>query len=608
MQVTPNASSLPITSFQPDAVPSEQERKLQDVSIQTLQAPTDSPPDHLEERKINLLDLPPEILQNIHSFLGPSLPLSLVCQSLQDMNKNSPFSATILSNALEKYIALKNSADRELYQNKIRALTKNQHLLVSDEIVEKIVVTIDSLKETDKTIVNWVLKWLKLQELHNLSENSVEKLARLATRFGNTTILAKLLEHPKVDHTTICLASCTDHADIIRFLLAHAKVDSSIWNNFFLPKAIETQKADIVSLLLNDKRVDPTSQTNSVLKWAYENNYPDIVKLLLNDKRVDSSSHTNSVLNWAYQNNHPDIVRLLLADNRVDPRDHVALIWAIQNGHKDIVSSLLADPRIDPVSTIHKIFGSACRSGQADIVRFLLADPRLSPSFNDLMVSVKQGYIKVVGLILASQRVHLTERQYETAFRWAFDKGYTDIVRFILTDPKFDSVIVLDEIFTMACAKSRVDIIRLLLADPRVSPSIEILIGAIKNGHFEVLSLLLNDVKVINLLINDHDGFECVLEEASRRNFTDVVDALYRIKDAYLADSRDSPSIETLIGAIKNGNIDNVHRLLADLTVIKLLIEDNNEFTRTLEEAMSHNLYDVVEALYHIKDLYGASD
>jgi len=52
--------------------------------------------------------------------------------------------------------------------------------------------------------------------------------------------------------------------------------------------------------------------------------HADVVRLLLADARVDPAAYDNTAIRWSSSMGHAEVVKLLLADGRADPNAELA--------------------------------------------------------------------------------------------------------------------------------------------------------------------------------------------------------------------------------------------------------------------------------------------
>jgi len=116
-----------------------------------------------------------------------------------------------------------------------------------------------------------------------------------------------------------------------------------------------------------------------------------------------------------------------------------------------------------------------------------------------LNVSMNYEWLDVVRLLLNDNRIIPDN----SLIRWAVEKGYTDIVKILLSNKNVDPVApyyirdldmhVKNKPIIDAAKLGHTDIVKLLLADPRVDPTVNNngpLRLAIKNGHHDIVELL----------------------------------------------------------------------------------------------------------------------
>jgi hypothetical protein len=112
-----------------------------------------------------------------------------------------------------------------------------------------------------------------------------------------------------------------------------------------------------------------------------------------------------------------------------------------------------------------------------------------------IRMAASRGYTEIVKLLLTDERVDPTACD-NYALRYAASDGHIEVVRVLLVDGRSDPAAEDNWAFRIAAANGRLEIVRMLLADPRVDPTVDNKIAlrwAEMNGQLEVVQLLQAD-------------------------------------------------------------------------------------------------------------------
>ena len=112
-------------------------------------------------------------------------------------------------------------------------------------------------------------------------------------------------------------AIVADDEDLISSLLQTGGIDPSIGTNLAIRIASLFGNTTVIPLLLQDDRVDPSALDNDAIIIASRYGHVEVVRLLLQDDRVDPSANNNESIIVASRKGHVEVVRLLLDDKRV---------------------------------------------------------------------------------------------------------------------------------------------------------------------------------------------------------------------------------------------------------------------------------------------------
>lgn len=149
-------------------------------------------------------------------------------------------------------------------------------------------------------------------------------------------------------NTPLSNATTNGHTDVVRLLLADARVDPTT-DQVPMHRPIERGNADTLRILLTDGRVDPWEGWDHVqIELAFWNGYTEVLRLLISDGRMKPSRIFNKeALHHAIRRRRGQLVEFLLSNLDIDPSEdnNEALRLARETGDPDIERLLLADPR-----------------------------------------------------------------------------------------------------------------------------------------------------------------------------------------------------------------------------------------------------------------------
>ena len=174
----------------------------------------------------------------------------------------------------------------------------------------------------------------------------------------------------------------------------------------FLSGSLGRVDVETVRYLLRFADIDLSGPWNEPLRTACFKGFTEIVKLLLADERIDrSSTGGSSALRLAISHKHLEIVKLLLKDERVSIDKPYAIFDIITNNDVSMMTLLYEGLGISAGSHSLRI---ACERGYTQMVELLLTDPEIDPAEKDnyaIKVAANNRYIDIVKLLLRCKSV-----------------------------------------------------------------------------------------------------------------------------------------------------------------------------------------------------------
>jgi ankyrin repeat protein len=147
-----------------------------------------------------------------------------------------------------------------------------------------------------------------------------------------------------------------------------------------------------------------------------------------------------------------------------------------------------------------------------------IIDPSASDNYAIRKAS-NRGYTEVVKLLLSDPRVNPSASQNE-AIRDASDRGHAETVKLLLTDHRVDPSVYSNWAIRYASERGHTETVKLLLSDPRVDPSADDNFAirlASRNGHIETVKLLLSDPRVDFNAIQNQEMKQKILKEEKEK-------------------------------------------------------------------------------------------
>ncbi len=314
------------------------------------------------------------------------------------------------------------------------------------------------------------------------------------------------------------------------------------------------------------KDIDKLS-THELLKKSSEYGYLKGVKLAL-ERPIDSSVEYNYAFIIASEKGYTEIVKLLLKHPKVNPsiNNNYAILLASQNEHLDVVKLLLQDKRVRRKLSDEKIKKYENQTkGLNESIRDLMkpkSEEEILKSLDNLSLvellkkSCQSGYVS--GVKLALERGVDPSINDNFAIEYASKNGHLEIVKLLLQDERVDPSDHNNYAIRLALQNGHTEIVKLLLQDKRVDPSVDnnyVIRIASLNGYVEIVKLLLQDERVDPSVDNN-----LTIEFASQNGHTEIVKLL--LQDPRVDPTADSNSAINV--ASQNGHIEIVKLLLQD--------------------------------------------
>ena len=327
----------------------------------------------------------------------------------------------------------------------------------------------------------------------------------------------------------------------------------------------------VETLMLEDSN---QNSRNQALLYAAEEGHEGIVRTLLqggSDINTRDRSHMTALM-WAAKGGHKPVVQVLLRNrpdiNATDQDNMTALLWAAQDGTAAVVEALLKEKSVD-VNATNKHNSTA------------------------LIEAAKGGDVKVVELLLDRQMdVAVNVRDTKsggTALMYAAGNGDTDVVEALLEWKDID--VNVGDITNIPVVKG---------GDPEAqpihgTPGSTALICAAEGGHAEVVRILLDQKKEVNVNAKKGTSNYTALMCAAEKGYVDVVKVLLDMRADIDVGVATDDSGETAIDlAIRYGHLE-VRDLFSSEVVQAALIKVRLRELAEEEEA-SNNYWRVMAA------------
>ncbi|KAL2789328.1 ankyrin repeat-containing domain protein [Aspergillus keveii] len=438
---------------------------------------------------MNLLDLPPEILLIILSFLDRE----------QDI-----YTLTLTNKPLSTL------ANPHLYTNNARKHNSSALLWAAEhnkqptaELSLRHGGNINATDSDGRTPLFWT-SWQAHNDLArfflrigkgkidvNLKENRGVTPLNYACMQGNTGIVRMLLETGKADVNTpenggltpIGSAAQIGNVPIVTMLLATEGINVNAADSIFarapICLAADGGYADVMRLLLETGQVDLDDQNwriQSSFFWAVNWGYEGVVRLFLATGKVDVNaalpSQGTPPLCQAARNGRVAIVKMFIEfaldgggegsegeDVQFDIRDQschrTPLGWAALGGHVDVAEVLLSTGRVDIDSRDgvgQTPLSLAAQNGHTRVVQMLLeagkkglgsvsVDPESDLGRTPLSLAAQGGWHAVVKLLIQTGQADVNAVDSEwrrTPLSWAAGNGHVEVVQLLLATGRAD--------------------------------------------------------------------------------------------------------------------------------------------------------------------------
>ncbi|KNC47162.1 ankyrin domain-containing protein [Thecamonas trahens ATCC 50062] len=149
---------------------------------------------------------------------------------------------------------------------------------------------------------------------------------RWACEAGASGVVEALLRDPRTDPNVddlapLSIAAERGHAPIVRMLLEHRPpVSVRADSDFALLSAAAAGHVDVIRLLLADARVDPSVRNDAALRRAMHNGHVAVVRELVADERVDAALAVEQARSCGFHDMLAELVSHPLAASSSSPR------------------------------------------------------------------------------------------------------------------------------------------------------------------------------------------------------------------------------------------------------------------------------------------------
>jgi ankyrin repeat protein len=437
---------------------------------------------------MNILDLPPEILLIIVSFLSKEHDIHVL--TLTNRTLYTLANPHLYTNNARHHnsSALLWAAEHNKQPTADLSLRHGGNINTADD--DGRTPLFWATWEGHDDLAQFLLRTAKDKIDINAQENRGLTPLNYACMKGCVEIVRMLLETGNADVNTpenggltpLGSAAQIGNIPIVTMLLATEGVNVNAVDSIFarapICLAADCGYADVVRLLLETGKVDLDHNwaVQASFFWAVDRGFDGVVRLLLQTGKVDVSatftSRGASALCQAARNGRVAIVKMFIEsafDNggdgseaegaRFDVRDEscrrTALGWAAHGGYADVIEVLLATGRVDIDSRDgggQTPLSLAAQYGHTRVVRMLLeaekkglgavdVDSRSNNGRTPLSLAAQGGWHAVVNLLLETGKVDVDAADSEhrrTPLSWAAGNGHFEVVMMLLATGRVD--------------------------------------------------------------------------------------------------------------------------------------------------------------------------
>jgi len=216
----------------------------------------------------------------------------------------------------------------------------------------------------------------ELEQLINEPQTEAEELDQLIRKQTTPELSSSLLSYP----ITVVVLSQTVRG-MQRLIFKHDFVEYATYNEVLLTVFKITFLASHNKIRMLRLYLERSNYTQQELDVALNASAPrgrvEVVKLLL-ENGADPTFENNNTLIRTVKRGHSKVLSLLLKDKRVDPSVNNSKVLQMSKSAANLIL-LLKDGRVDPTVDDNNILLHAATRGYVEVVRLLLADPRVDP-------------------------------------------------------------------------------------------------------------------------------------------------------------------------------------------------------------------------------------
>lgn len=202
-----------------------------------------------------------------------------------------------------------------------------------------------------------------------------------------------------------------------------------------------------------------------------------------------------------------------------------AFTRAIMRDDIDTVRKILADPKFEPTETD---INHAVNKRSTEIIKLLIEDQRVviyNNTIKKLALSCNADLFRIaLGFNNPNLNLHIP-------LQFSVSNGCVDIVKLILTDPRFEVLPYSSNYLFDAVLKNKLEVLKLLISDSRfvLNRSNNMLFReAVKSGYVEIVRELLKSP-----LINPQDNDKETLTISIQKNYREITELLMNDYEKY---------------------------------------------------------------------------